>query len=428
MNGAWGKTLFDRGLALGLLIVFAPVWLVIALLRFRHSLKLLPVARVGCGGEVFYMEQPLAPASRAAQLARCQSLLLNIWRGELSFVGPRARLPEEFDWTDPALTRHLQVRPGLLCLWWLRRRTNIAYNREWECDAEYIATPPSLTNDLGILLRALLVWCFGRPRTARHERVQLLGLQINNLTMDATLDWLLARLAVAPGGGTEAAQVSFVNADCANLAYRDAEYLRVVNGSALVLADGIGMKLAGHLLGQELKQNVNGTDLFPRLCAALAGAKTRVFLLGARPEVVAGVRAWIEQQHPALIVCGSRDGYFSPAEEPQVIADIATSRADLLLVALGAPRQEKWIARNLGQTGVKVALGVGGLFDFYSGRIPRAPLWLRELGCEWVYRLYQEPRRMWRRYLIGNLLFLWRVGRARQHQRHPSIGGYQTEP
>lgn len=265
LNGARGKTLFDRGLAM-MLVVFAPVWLVLALLRLRHSLKLLPVARVGCGGEVFYMEQPLAPASRVAQLARCKSLLLNIWRGELSFVGPRARLPEEFDWTDPALARHLQVRPGLLCLWWLRRRTNIAYNREWECDAEYIATPPSVTNDLGILLRALLVWCFGRPRTVRQERVQLLGLQINNLTMDATLDWLLARLAVAPGGGTEAAQVSFVNADCANLAYRDAEYLRVVNGSALVLADGIGMKLAGQLLGQELQQNVNGTDLFPSVC------------------------------------------------------------------------------------------------------------------------------------------------------------------
>ncbi len=422
MNGARGKTLFDRGLALALLLVFAPVWLALAVLRVSRSLKLMTVARVGCGGQVFYTEQPLDATSRAAQLARCQSLLLNIWRGELSFVGPRARVPEEFDWSDPQLTRHLQVGPGLLCLWWLRRRTNIAYNREWECDAEYLATPPSLRNDLGILLRALLVWCFGTQRATAHEQVQLLGLRLNNLTMESTLDWLLARL-----DGTGAAQVSFVNADCASLAYRDEEYLRVVNGCALVLADGIGMKLAGQLLGQELQQNVNGTDLFPRLCAALAGTSHRVFLLGARPAAVAGVRDWLAQQHPGVTVCGSRDGYFSAAEEAQVCADIAAARADLLLVALGAPRQEKWIARNLAQTGVKVALGVGGLFDFYSGRIPRAPLWLRELGCEWVYRLYQEPRRMWRRYLVGNVLFLWRVLRERQRQRRQVIGGYQTE-
>jgi N-acetylglucosaminyldiphosphoundecaprenol N-acetyl-beta-D-mannosaminyltransferase len=165
--------------------------------------------------------------------------------------------------------------------------------------------------------------------------------------------------------------------------------------------------------------------LFPRLCAALAGTSHRVFLLGARPEVVAGVRDWIAQHHPSVTVCGSRDGYFNAAEEPQVIADIAAARADLLLVALGAPHQEKWIARCLAATGVKLAIGVGGLFDFYSGRIPRAPQWLRELGGEWLYRLYQEPRRMWRRYLVGNVVFLWRVIRERQ-RRHP-IGGYQTE-
>jgi len=86
----------------------------------------------------------------------------------------------------------------------------------------------------------------------------------------------------------------------------------------------------------------------------------------------------------------------------------------VLLVAFGAPRQDKWIHSHLGETGVKVAMGVGGLFDFYSGRIPRAPLWLREAGGEWLYRFYQEPRRMWRRYFVGNVVFLWHVVRSRK--------------
>jgi len=110
-----------------------------------------------------------------------------------------------------------------------------------------------------------------------------------------------------------------------------------------------------------------------------------------------------------LVVSGCHDGFFSPQEETEVIRHIAHSGADLLLVALGVPRQDLWIAQHLRETGVTVAMGVEGLFDFYAGRIPRAPQWLREMGLEWLYRLYQEPGRMWRRYLLGNSIFLGRV-------------------
>ena len=174
------------------------------------------------------------------------------------------------------------------------------------------------------------------------------------------------------------------------------------------MADGIGIKIAGKLLGQEIKQNVNGTDLFPRLCAALSHTQHRVFLLGGQPGVPEKVRQWISDHYPAVVVCGWHHGYFSPTEEHTVIEQIADSKATLLLVAFGVPRQEKWIHRHLEATGVKVALGVGGLFDFYSGRIPRAPQWLREIGGEWLYRLCQEPQRMWKRYIVGNAMFLMR--------------------
>ena len=138
-----------------------------------------------------------------------------------------------------------------------------------------------------------------------------------------------------------------------------------------------------------------------------------LYLLGGRPGVAEGVRDWLAQEHPEVKVSGYHHGYFTSEEEPEVIGHIADSGAKLLLVALGAPRQDMWISENLERTGVRVAMGVGGLFDFYSGRTPRAPQWLREMGLEWLYRFGQEPGRMWKRYFVGNALFLIRVIKAR---------------
>jgi N-acetylglucosaminyldiphosphoundecaprenol N-acetyl-beta-D-mannosaminyltransferase len=232
------------------------------------------------------------------------------------------------------------------------------------------------------------------------------------MTMSDALEWIVARCR-----GESPSHLCFVNADCANLACRNPEYREVLNRGDLVLADGIGMKLAGKLLGSEIRQNVNGTDMFPRMCESLAGTGLGIYLLGARPGVAAAVAEWVGSHYPATEVSGFRDGYFKPEEEPEVIRGIAASGASVLLVAFGAPRQDVWIRRNLQATGVKVAMGVGGLFDFYSGRIPRAPVWMREIGAEWLYRFIQEPRRMWRRYFVGNAVFLWRVARRRKREK-----------
>jgi N-acetylglucosaminyldiphosphoundecaprenol N-acetyl-beta-D-mannosaminyltransferase len=118
-------------------------------------------------------------------------------------------------------------------------------------------------------------------------------------------------------------------------------------------------------------------------------------------------------QFPDLHFCGDQHGYFAAEELPDVLAKINASGAKILLVALGVPKQERWISDHLQQTGAAVSMGVGGLFDFYSGRIPRAPAWVREIGMEWCFRFWQEPRRMWRRYFVGNFVFLTRVVRER---------------
>jgi N-acetylglucosaminyldiphosphoundecaprenol N-acetyl-beta-D-mannosaminyltransferase len=234
------------------------------------------------------------------------------------------------------------------------------------------------------------------------ERIELFDLPIDNVAMSDAVASIRTRLD-HPGF----CRVSFINADCVNLAYRDAEYRQVLATADLSFADGTGMRWAGRCLGRAIVDNVNGTDLFPILLQAMAGRS--LFLLGARPGVAQAVADWIHREFPQVVVAGTRDGYFAEAEEREVVQSIARSGAELLMVAMGAPRQEKWIARHAGQLGVKVAIGVGGLFGFYSGRIPRAPLWFRRMGIEWCWRWYQEPRRLCRRYLIGNPLFLARL-------------------
>ncbi len=336
--------------------------------------------------------------------------LFNIFRGEMSFVGPRAVAPGDLSPHQRAARKRYNVRPGLICLWWVRRRANIAFNSEADSDAEYVETQ-SVMGDLGILARALPALLYGEGLPNVADVIRVLGIRMHNLTMSEAIEDIIARLV-----GKEAGQVCFVNADCANISFRDADYRAVLNQAAMTLADGIGLKLAGKLLGREIKQNVNGTDMFPRLCAALENTGQGLYLLGAKPGVTEAVGDWIKQNYPGVKLAGTRHGYFTPAEEPEVIRQIADSGASLLLVAFGAPRQDKWIHEHLQAIGVKVAMGVGGLFDFYSGNIPRAPQWLREMGLEWFYRFWQEPRRMWKRYFVGNAVFLYRVLRERGQQ------------
>jgi N-acetylglucosaminyldiphosphoundecaprenol N-acetyl-beta-D-mannosaminyltransferase len=239
-------------------------------------------------------------------------------------------------------------------------------------------------------------------------RISLFGIAIDNVTLDQAVETIVQRLDC-----DEATQVSFVNADCVNIACRNRAYLEALQQSDLVFADGIGVRVAGEILGQPVRDNVNGTDLFPLLAAALENTGKRVFLLGGHPGVAEGVAGLLAKNYPGVEVAGFRHGYFTADEEAEVIEEIRRSGADLVLVAFGAPRQELWVRRNLAKLGAKVVIGVGGLLDFFSGRIPRAPRWIRKLGMEWCYRLCQEPKRLWRRYLVGNVVFLARLALLR---------------
>jgi N-acetylglucosaminyldiphosphoundecaprenol N-acetyl-beta-D-mannosaminyltransferase len=304
---------------------------------------------------------------------------------------------------EPVPVATLGVRPGLVNPWFIRRRTRVDFGTEAQADADYLAHR-SVGHDLGLLVRGILVTFLPKPLEQFPIRVRVGDVGFDNLDMQEALAALDRMLA-----GTRTQQVMFVNPACVNIAARHRGYRRALSRAALVLPDGIGIKIGSDLLGTPLKQNVNGTDLFPRLCDLLAARGASLFLLGGGAGVAQAVAVRIAQDWPQIRVVGARDGYFSVAEEGGVVAQIRSSGADCLLVARGVPAQDLLIDRYLPLLGVKVALGVGGLFDFVSGRLLRAPVWMRETGLEWAFRLLQEPRRLWRRYLVGNLTFMGRI-------------------
>ena len=234
--------------------------------------------------------------------------------------------------------------------------------------------------------------------------INIFDVNINNDTMAQAVEWIVTKAS-----GQKKVVAQFVNADCLNKAYCDLNYRSTLNKAQHIFADGSGIALAGKITQQDVADNVNGTDLFPLLCEKSQKTDMRIFLLGARPNVAKKTRENMHRQYPEAKIVGAKHGYFDEDDTDAVIAKINASGANVLLVAMGAPTQEHWIEQHRHKIDATVCIGVGGLFDFYSGRVSRSPLWLRKLGCEWIWRLLQEPNRMWQRYLIGNFSFIFRV-------------------
>jgi len=199
----------------------------------------------------------------------------------------------------------------------------------------------------------------------------------------------------------------FLNAHCYNLSQQSEEYASNLNNAQYVLNDGIGVEIGAKLLGFTFKENLNGTDLTPKILEFAAKNQYKVYLLGGAPSVAEKAAENFIKKYPALSIVGVQDGYFKDTEK--IIENINIANPDILIVALGVPYQENWISDHFSKINANLFMGVGAFLDFSSNRVKRAPEFLLKARLEWVYRLVNEPTRLWKRTIIGIPQFFYYI-------------------
>ena len=213
-------------------------------------------------------------------------------------------------------------------------------------------------------------------------------------------------------------RVSYVNAHVLNQSFSNPELRRVLQRSDLVYCDGYGVRLAARVVGLPVPHRMTGADWIWTVAALCQESGLSLYLLGSEPGSSADAASALKRWYPGLDVRGTHHGYFgldTPHSE-RVLEHLAEIQPDILLVGMGTPQQELWVERNHERIEASVVWTVGALFDYVSGRVPRAPHWIADNGFEWIFRLAVEPRRMWRRYLLGNPAFLYRVLEERRRR------------
>ncbi|QGZ62308.1 WecB/TagA/CpsF family glycosyltransferase [Paraburkholderia acidisoli] len=193
----------------------------------------------------------------------------------------------------------------------------------------------------------------------------------------------------------------------------DARLAESINSCDLINIDGMGVVWAARVLGHVIPQRVAGIDLFENLLGLASSQKYPVYFLGATDDVLKKAVEACEKSFPGLEIVGFHHGYFQQGQEHEIVERVSASGAKMLFVAMSSPIKENFINRWKSQLGVGFVMGVGGTFDVVAGKVNRAPVWMQNLGLEWLFRVYQEPRRMWRRYLVTNSKFAMMLIKAR---------------
>lgn len=246
-------------------------------------------------------------------------------------------------------------------------------------------------------------------------RIQMLGTQIDSFTMDETVAQVDCFIR-----GRRPLHLMGVNADKINTMQRDKKLAEIVNSCGIINADGASVVLASRLLSCPLPERVAGIDLMQRLLSLAAEREYPVYFLGAKQEVVEATVEKLQRQYAGLIVCGFRNGYFGEDEWGNLTEELKEKNPSIVFVGISSPQKE-YLVQYFQKQGLDcVFMGVGGSFDVLSGAIPRAPEWMQKKNLEWLFRLMQEPRRLWKRYLVGNSKFMFRVMRQKL-QNTPTV-------
>jgi N-acetylglucosaminyldiphosphoundecaprenol N-acetyl-beta-D-mannosaminyltransferase len=249
-------------------------------------------------------------------------------------------------------------------------------------------------------------------------RETFLGCPIDILTMAETVD-------LARGAMRSRQRLQHVALNVAKLVNmrRDPVLADDVANSDVVSVDGMGIVWGARTLGLPVKMRVAGVDLLTELLNVCSEEGFKPYFLGATPAILQQAAARVREKHPSIQFAGLRDGYFKPEQEPDVVRDIQNSRADCLFIGMPTPRKERFLAAHRDELNVPFIMGVGGSFDILAGEIRRAPVRMQQLGLEWLYRVYQEPGRMWWRYAKTNTLFAGILAQAAVRQSLHVIPG-----
>lgn len=244
------------------------------------------------------------------------------------------------------------------------------------------------------------------------EKQTMGNIQVNVLDTKEAIEIVTERLVNA-----EKTDLFFLNDHCYNLAQKDEAYRKILNDSDLLLNDGIGIEIGAKILGFPFKENLNGTDFIPELFEHLnkySSRPIRIYLLGAKPGIAKEALNQLQQKYENLKFAGEHHGYYDHTHSEEIIKDINEKRIDILLVGFGMPLQEEWIAANRSKLTCTMTLAVGAFIDFSSGNVTRAPGLFRKMRLEWLYRMLKEPKRLWKRNLVGHLEFFYYVLRNRK--------------
>ena len=314
--------------------------------------------------------------------------LSEVLRGDASLVGSRC---------DP------RRRPGLVSPVEARQAMGLSYEDLSEAERAYLEDPErTLRADAGVATRAAIAAVFSPGAGgAEVERAEIVSATVDNVSVEEAIERVLE---TAPAD--HARLVFFVHAHALNLARFDGELRQLYRRADTIFPDGIGIRIAARILGVALRANVNGTDLLPLLCRTASERGVPLVLVGGAPGVAQDCARALIDAEPELQIPLISPGYLDASDIDVLRGEIAAVGRSVVLVGMGTPVQERFAFEHLRDLPNVTVLTVGGLFDFYSGRIPRAPIRYRELGLEWLWRLRQEPGRLSKRYILGNPLFL----------------------
>lgn len=241
------------------------------------------------------------------------------------------------------------------------------------------------------------------------DSVRILGVRVDSLTLPEAADRIEEYIA------TEGSKIVVTaNPEIIMLALKDAEFSAIMADAEMVTADGIGLVIGARILGTPLPARVTGIDLSQEIFRRATQRGWKIFLLGAAPGIAEEAAQNLCQKYKGLEIVGTHHGFFKPEDEEEIIHQVQLSRPDILLVALGMGRQEKWVWKNRHRLQVPVNIGVGGSLDVYAGRVKRAPLWMQKLGLEWLHRLILQPWRFLRMLVLPKFLLQVIFDKARR--------------